>query len=195
MSRTCGISRGSGGIPSIFPMPLRQTSASRTAGTIMPASGGPDLLRALRTLRIPQGSRVVDLGSGKGAAAFTLAGMFADVVGVELSPVLLKIAERNLSKLGLSNVRFISADAARYTAYDDVSHVYMFNAFPVPVLASVMQHIQTALRRQPRSFTVILKFPGVPPDVFDGFSHSVIRVPLSHPFHVFVADAAQAEVQ
>src|SRR3712207_1277809 len=37
------------------------------------SSGGPDCARIVRSLRIPRGSVALDLGSGKGGAAVTLA--------------------------------------------------------------------------------------------------------------------------
>ena len=63
------------------------------------ASGGPLLERVLKTLAIPVGSRVVDLGSGKGGAAITVSRYFDEVVGVEISPILVEI-EKQRSKVG-----------------------------------------------------------------------------------------------
>ena len=50
------------------------------------SSGGPTLARVFRTIDVPPGSVVLDLGSGKGGAALTLSRLgFAEVLGVELT--------------------------------------------------------------------------------------------------------------
>src|SRR6476619_5167908 len=60
------------------------------------SSGGPTLARVFSAIEIPRGSVAIDLGSGKGGAAFTLSRLgFAQVIGVELSSELVAIAQRN----------------------------------------------------------------------------------------------------
>ena len=103
------------------------------------ASGGPLLERVLETLAIPAGSKVVDLGSGKGGAVITLSRYFADVVGVELSPKLVEIAKSNVQKVGLVNVRFVCEDAARFVELHHFDYLYMFNPFPHPVMVEVIR--------------------------------------------------------
>ena len=65
------------------------------------SSGGPDCARILRSLRIPPGSVGLDLGSGKGGAAMTMARFpFAEVIGVELSEALVRMALTNVQPRG-----------------------------------------------------------------------------------------------
>ena len=123
------------------------------------ASGGPLLERVLNAIAIPPGSRVVDLGSGKGGAAITLSRYFADVVGVELSPVLVEIAKNNVRKLGLSNVRFVCDDAARFIDLHQFDYLYMFNPFPQPVMAEVIKNLRKSRVAHERPATVIYKNP------------------------------------
>jgi SAM-dependent methyltransferase len=154
------------------------------------ASGGPDLARVLKRLGVPPGSRVLDLGSGKGSACVTLAAFpFSEVVGVECSRTLVEIAQANIARLRLSNVRFVCVDAAAFTDLDRFTHVYLFNPFPPVVLRQVVKNLRDSLDRQPRTLMVIYKYPGraeeTPVDR-TVFSHDcTISVPLSHPFHVF----------
>ena len=61
---------------------------------------------------LPKGASVCELGVGSGAISLALASERPDltVVGTELSPDALKWAERNLKKLGLTNVTFLQGD-------------------------------------------------------------------------------------
>jgi SAM-dependent methyltransferase len=123
------------------------------------ASGGPLLEQVLNALAIPSGSRVVDLGSGKGGAAITLSRYFAEVVGVELSPDLVEIANANVRKLRLSNVQFTCSDAAGFSDLHRFDCVYMFNPFPRQVMAEVAGNLRKARAAYGRPNTVIYKNP------------------------------------
>lgn len=61
---------------------------------------------------LPKGASVCELGVGSGAISLALASERPDLtlVGTELSPDALKWAERNLKKLGLTNVTFLQGD-------------------------------------------------------------------------------------
>lgn len=123
------------------------------------ASGGPLLERVLNALAIPPGSRVVDLGSGKGGAAITLSRYFAEVVGVELSPELVETAKANVRKLRLSNVHFTCGDAAGFVDLHRFDCIYMFNPFPQPVMAEVARNLWKARVVHGRPRLVIYKNP------------------------------------
>lgn len=148
-------------------------------------SGGPDLLRVLDTVPISATDRCIDLGSGKGASTFTLAERFTSVVGIELSPELVRIAEQNQTRLHHRRVQFLVGNALTFSDYDTFSHVYLFNSFPAVVVEAVVAHLADSLRRQPRPLTVIYKYPGTPTVEFPGFDHSVVHPARSHPFHLY----------
>jgi release factor glutamine methyltransferase len=65
-------------------------------------------------LGVPRGGRVVDLGTGSGAIALSIADERpdADVVGVERSPEAFAWAERNRERLHAENARIVLADLA-----------------------------------------------------------------------------------
>jgi SAM-dependent methyltransferase len=163
------------------------TAATVSQGHDHMGSGGPDLSRVLNRLGIPPHSRILDLGSGKGAACLTLATHgFEEVVGLELCPALIQIAHANTQRVGAS-VRYVCGDAATFTDLDRFTHLYLFNPFPVSVLLHVWANVYESLERCPRRLTVIYKFPGEPPADLDPsvFTRRVIRLPRSHPFYIY----------
>ena len=124
------------------------------------SSGGPDLYRVLKALKIPSGSRIIDFGSGKGGAALTMADFpFGQIVGIELSKELIKIAEKNCEMAGIRFARFVQADAAEYTDLDIFEYVYLFNPFPWNVLEAVCANLAASLARRDRKLTLIYKNP------------------------------------
>ncbi len=70
-----------------------------------------------------EGARILDIGTGSGAIAISLAKMIggAKVVAVEISPEALMIAKRNAERLG-AEVKFVEADAL-----GDLSHLGKFD--------------------------------------------------------------------
>lgn len=151
-------------------------------------SGGPALAQVLRTLRVPPGSVALDLGVGMGIAALTLGRHFARVVGVDLSPGLIEAARRNIARVGAANVEVFCADARSLDRQlDEVTHVYMFNPFPAPVMAEVLVHLRQSLQRAPRPLTIIYKHPVCHPVLVEhGFAFErELTPPFSHPFAIY----------
>ena len=70
-----------------------------------------------------EGARILDIGTGSGAIAISLAKMIggAKVVAVDISPEALAIAKRNAERLG-AEVEFVEADAL-----GDLSHLGKFD--------------------------------------------------------------------
>lgn len=156
-------------------------------------SGGVFLSDVLKEIDIPPGSRVVDLGCGKGSALCTLAQFpFELVAGVELSVPLARAAEANARKLGLA-IQVHRSDAAEFQhQLDQFSHIYMFNPFPNKVMRDVMKNVAASLIRRPRQLTVIYHFP-VCGDVVANSglftTDKAFDVGLTHPYRVFVHPA------
>ena len=124
------------------------------------SSGGMICERVFRRLPIPPGSVALDLGSGKGGAVFSLGRLpFTEVVGVDISPGLIRVARENTEKLRLQNVRFVVASAADYTDLDQVTHVYMYNPFPCAVMEPVLANLAASLRRADRDLLVVYRNP------------------------------------
>jgi SAM-dependent methyltransferase len=123
-------------------------------------SGGPDLARVLRSLEIPSGSRIVDFGSGKGGAALTMSEFqFSEIVGLELSPALVSIAEANCQRARAAHMRFVQMDAAAFTNLDEFTHFYMYHPFPCSIVEAVCANLSASLVRRERRLTLIYKNP------------------------------------
>lgn len=155
-------------------------------------SGGPILDAVLQACSIPPGSRIIDFGSGKGGAVFTMARFpFTEVLGIELSPELVSIAKRNAQSLNVSNVHFECRSATEVTVdLDRFSHIYFFNPFSPAIFRQVYQNLVDSLKRKPRMLTVICKHPeGSIEQCFpesEAFRlMSKMQFTLSHPFYVF----------
>ncbi len=67
--------------------------------------------QAVRAADLGDGARVLDVATGTGAQGFAFAGRAAEVVGVDLSPAMLRVARRKKAKDGFANVTFVEADA------------------------------------------------------------------------------------
>ena len=85
-----------------------------------------------------------DLGSGKGKAAFLAndAG-FQSVIGVELSPMLVNIANSNRQKWPRPDeFRFVLADASQFVFEDRNSIVFLYHPFDALVTRKVVANIE-----------------------------------------------------
>jgi SAM-dependent methyltransferase len=140
-------------------------SASRSE--MYSPSGGPLLARVVKGIGVPNGSRVLDLGCGKGSAMFTLGKFpFLEFVGVELSHELVRIAKVNALRLHLPpRFSFVCCDASLFTDYDRFTHLYMYNPFPSIVMQDVMRNVSDSLYKSPRRFIIIYKNPTCHDDI------------------------------
>ncbi len=79
------------------------------------ASMGRDMTRAIvEAAHVSPGMNILDVACGSGEPAISLATLLegnGDVMGVDISPEPLKIAEERAAQRGLHNVKFQSADA------------------------------------------------------------------------------------
>lgn len=141
---------------------------SLSSKTVKPRqTSGFELESAVETLGITGSDSIIDLGCGKGAAIIRLSKFpFARIDGLEHSEDWVRIARKNLSRLGLSRRSDIyCADAAKFCDLDGYSHVYLFNPFPLPVLRSVLENLRSSLINRPRTLTII--YNNLPENYFE----------------------------
>lgn len=91
----------------------RLTSDAPVSGIRATVRAGRDRMRDLILAQLPHdltGASVLDAGCGTGALAFELADRGADVVAVDISPELIKIAEKRCPDGLAGRIRFASGD-------------------------------------------------------------------------------------
>lgn len=81
----------------------------------------------VRSLGLPESWEILDIGSGKGAAAFMFCRHFRKVRGIELDKELHDAALRNLRACPKSNIEFTCGDATTVSDLPEV--IYLFNPF------------------------------------------------------------------
>ncbi|MEO9824767.1 MAG: magnesium protoporphyrin IX methyltransferase [Paracoccaceae bacterium] len=91
----------------------RLTSDAPVSGIRATVRAGRDRMRDLILAQLPTdltGASVLDAGCGTGALAVELAARGADVVAVDISPELIKIAERRCPEGLVGRIKFASGD-------------------------------------------------------------------------------------
>jgi hypothetical protein len=115
----------------------------------------------------------IDLGSGKGRCLLMAAQYgFKKIVGVEFMPEWHRIAEENVAKFvagyGTESKQVIAIECLCTDARDfefpaGPLVVYLFNPFPEPVLAAVLDRLQESLAAHPRPMLLAYRFPEFEP--------------------------------
>ncbi len=111
---------------------------------------GPATFRLCQRAGITTGMRVLDIGSGAGDVALTVAelvGKSGQVVGVDVNPAILETARQRAVDAGQSNVEFIAADARTIDFEEKFDalvgrFVLMYMADPVMALEKLIPHIK-----------------------------------------------------
>ena len=100
---------------------------------------------------IAKGMKVLDVGSGAGDVALTLAefvGPEGTVVGVDVNPDVLKTAQDRVDAAGFSNVEFIAGDVRTLELPDDFDAVVgrlvlLYMADPAEALKKLVTHLHS----------------------------------------------------
>ena len=131
-------------------------------------------LRALLGgLGVGPGDVLLDVGSGKGRVLMVAAELgIGQARGVEISPRLTAVAERNLACFGKNRphqtaFELVCSDIRDYRLRDDESLVYLFNPFGAGLTAHVANLVRDSLQRRPRSLHVIYRAPDHAASSFD----------------------------
>ena len=152
-------------------------------------SGGPDLERVLRRLKISHTDVALDVGCGKGGAMITLARYpFKRVEGVDLSRELVAIAEQNFRRLRLKKCRVHTSDAARFDCLDAYTIIYMYNPFPCPVMKDFIANFEKSLLQSPRHISLLYKNPVCHAEIIANgiFKLTSIFDHSTHPFFLYL---------
>src|SRR5947209_13900518 len=107
----------------------------------------------------------IDLGSGKGRVLLMATPYgFKRIIGVEFMPEWHRIAEQNISKFiaqygTTSQIESFCMDAREFSFPAAPLVVYLFNPFPEPVLAAVLEQLRLSWVENPRPVFVTYRYP------------------------------------
>ncbi len=127
----------------------------------------PSLVRGIceaLELDLPRFS-FVDIGSGKGRVLLLASHLpFREIVGVELSPELSAVAERNIEAYRsperlCTAVSAVTADAGSFAFPPTPLVLFLYHPFGPPVLEAMLRNLQNSLREQPRDVYMLYLCP------------------------------------
>lgn len=107
----------------------------------------------------------VDLGSGKGRALMMAAAYgFRQAIGVEYIPALHRVAQENISKFASEHRQLktqmvsLCMDARDYQFPAEPLVLYLFNPFPEPVFAAVLDKLRRSIAKSPRPVFIAYRY-------------------------------------
>jgi len=107
----------------------------------------------------------IDLGSGKGRALLMASDYgFKRIIGVEFMPELHCAAQKNAANYSNARQRCrqietLCIDARDFQFPAEPLVVYLFNPFPEPVFAAVMDNLRRSIVQTPRAVYIAYRFP------------------------------------
>jgi SAM-dependent methyltransferase len=131
----------------------------------------------------------VDMGSGKGAVLLYAAEFpFKEIVGVEFSPALHRIAERNLAayrgRRKCRNIKGVCLNAASFAIPPGPLVLFFFNPFKGRTLQIVSDNIERAIEAEARALVLIYFHTDSRHPVFDHARHlRVVRREGDHTIY------------
>jgi len=150
----------------IVPVSELGVGAAELEGANCYGGSQPSVLRTvLSTLPALETCAFVDLGCGKGRPLFVAAEFpFREIVGVELSPLLAGVAERNAAIVRERNpgrvpVQIVTGDATAYRFPHGDIVLMLYNPFGQALIEKVVANVESALATQSRRFYVVYYNP------------------------------------
>ena len=114
-----------------------------------------ELWRATALVAPPEDYSFVDIGAGMGRGLLIASQMpFREVVGVELHPDLVEIAQKNIDKwqargLAQCPMRIVCQDVTEFEFPRNPCVGYMFNPFGEPVIKKLVRHLENQFANRP----------------------------------------------
>jgi SAM-dependent methyltransferase len=134
------------------------------------------LWRFLRSAGDLKHESFLDLGCGKGQVLLLAARFpFRRVVGVELSPSVMQVAQRNIEHVRdrlRAPVEIVQADAALFQVPPDITMCYLYMPFPTHVYRVVVEQLVRSIESHPRRTRIVYLHP----------SEEDRAVPIEHGF-------------
>lgn len=119
------------------------------------------LRKLFSRLELRPNSTLVDIGCGKGRVLLLAAEFgFRNVKGIDFSPLLCSIAEKNIKKFKQKAqiktvIQVINEDAANYQYEENDNIFFLYNPFDEVILEKVLKNITASLKRKNRKIWMI----------------------------------------
>jgi SAM-dependent methyltransferase len=136
------------------------------------------LHQVLRGWHVTKDDAFIDFGCGKGQVlALASRFPFGRVIGLDLSPSLIRIAERNAARIRgrakCGAIELVEMNALDFPIPDDLTVAYFYMPFPTPVFERVVANIEESIARRPRLVRIVYLFQ----------AETDLPVPGQHGFH------------
>ncbi|MGI4827538.1 MAG: class I SAM-dependent methyltransferase [Janthinobacterium lividum] len=112
----------------------------------------------------------IDIGCGKGRALLlSMRYPFRDVLGIELSPALAKVAERNVTSFNAPWRQFkkraevITGDATTFALPSGPLVLFLYHPFAAPVMHRFLEHLARSVHENPRPLYLLYANPELAP--------------------------------
>jgi hypothetical protein len=145
---------------------LKIAGPSVALGSRYQSSSTAELRRLLAGISVRHEDFVfIDFGSGKGKCLLLAADYpFQKIIGVEFSPELAGVAQRNIERYRprrrrCRNLESVLADATEYPLPPDPGIYYFYNPFQSPVMELVLRNIGRSLEEHPRPVYILYSNP------------------------------------
>jgi hypothetical protein len=109
----------------------------------------------------PEDYSFIDVGAGMGRGMLVAAGKgFREVIGVELHPDLVTLAEKNVAAWRAAGrarcpMRVVAGDVTEFAFPANPCVLYLFNPFRGPVLKKLIKHLEKSFRGRPRQLDLL----------------------------------------
>ncbi|QDT13410.1 class I SAM-dependent methyltransferase [Planctomycetes bacterium K23_9] len=149
--------------------------------------------KIMEKVELPGGGVFVDVGCGKGRVLLLAAEHgFDQVLGLEISPALCRIAERNVEAFGkvcpnAGSIKVICTNILDYQMAGNETVFFLYSPFDYPVTDRFLEMIRASLKEHPRDLCLIIdefRFPELLTDD-EYFEQSLIYKYGSAVFHVY----------
>lgn len=118
------------------------------------------LKKIMEVFLIKQSDKLLDYGSGKGAAMIFFSRYpFCEIGGIEYDENLHETAKNNFKLKELNYLTSYYGDATQFTNIDHYTYFFLFNPFLGKVLELTIEQIKQSFTRSPRKITVIYQNP------------------------------------
>ena len=118
------------------------------------------LRKIMKCFSINQFDKLLDYGSGKGAAMIFFAKYhFSEIGGIEYNQYLHETAQNNFKLKKLDNLKSYNGDASLFTDIDRYTYFFLYNPFIGKILELTIEQIKQSLIRNPRKINVLYQNP------------------------------------